>query len=101
MIPRHDLFGILLILALAAPSFAQAPTPKLTKVEIVGPLGTPQNPYRTNKELISIQFTSDASGGVFFAQSAGADIPMMTFLANTNSGAVGAGFLTSGVHTVS
>lgn len=92
---------VLLLLALAWPVRAQnPPRPTLTQVTITAPTGTPQAPFRTNRDLISIEFASDAADGIFFATSQGADISMTTFLANTSSGKLGAGLLREGLHTI-
>lgn len=90
------LLATALLFALALPAAAQTP-PTLKKVTITKPTGTATDPFRTNKDLIALEFTSDAANGIFFAASRGADIPMSTFLVNTNAGKVGAGFLKEGV----
>jgi hypothetical protein len=87
-----------LCLAAAGPALAQPqPQPVLTRVTITSPAGTPQSPFRTNRDLISLEFTSDAANGIFFATSVGAEIPMSTFLVNTATGSVGAGLLSEGI----
>lgn len=100
MRPLAVLTIALLASLLPAPVPAQPTRPTLTKVTITRPTGTPQQPFRTNRELISIEFTSDAQNGIFFATSVGADVPMSTFLANTSNGKVGAGLLTEGIKNV-
>lgn len=87
----------LFCLAVAAPVVAQ---PALTRVDITRPRGTPQDPFRTNNQLIAIDFSSDARGGVFFATSEGSDIPMSIFLPDTPGGTVGAGLQAEGLKTI-
>ena len=92
---------MLFLLVLAFPALAQnPPKPTLTKVTITSPMGTPDAPFRTNRDLIGITFTSDAANGIFFASSKGGDISMSTFLANTSAGNVGAGLNVEGIHNV-
>jgi hypothetical protein len=50
--------------------------------------------------LVSLEFSSDAANGIFFATSRGADIPMSAFLVNATNGKVGAGFLREGVFNI-
>ena len=77
------------------------PRPTLTQVTITKPQGTPQNPFRTNRDIVGIEFSSDAANGIFFAKSEGGDVSMTTFLANTSSGKLGAGLLKDGPHEIS
>jgi len=74
--------------------------PSLTAVQITVPVGTFQQPFRTNRPLLSFDFNSDAAGGSFFATSEGADIPMSIVLPNGGAGRVGGGFISEGFHQV-
>lgn len=94
---RRILFLSLWLIAGAA--HAQL-APTLTTVTITSPAGTPQNPFRTNRDLIGLEITTDAANGIFFAVSQGGDVSMTTFLANTSTAKLGAGLLKEGPHEI-
>jgi hypothetical protein len=92
---------LILLAAAFLPSRAAAQQePAVTRVDITSPRGTPQEPFRTNRFLIPLEFSSDARNGVFFATSEGADIPMSIFLPDTPGGTVGAGLQTDGLKSI-
>lgn len=86
----------LLCVGLLAGAACAQVAPTLTQVTIT----KPQDGFRTNRDLVGIEFTTDAQNGIFFARSEGGDVSMTTFLANTQTGKLGAGLLKDGPHPI-
>ena len=90
-----------LLVLLVSTSFAQQlPPPTVGAVTINAPTQSGQEPWRTNKQVIPLQFTSDATNGRFVATSIGGDISFSMFLATGGSGQVAVGFNKEGPHNV-
>ena len=78
----------------------QLPPPTVGAVTINSPTQSGGEPWRTNKTVIPLQFTSDATNGRFVASSIGGDITFSTFLATGGAGQVAVGFNQEGPHNV-
>ena len=93
---------VLLVVCCAVGARGQTPgaTQSVTTVSITDPAGSPGEPYRTSRNLVSLSFSSDAAGGSFVAASEGGDVPFSTYLVHGGSGRVGVGLNREGLHTV-
>ena len=94
-----------LLLVLGASTLTAQPTGGVTELTITEPSPTQftqQNPFRTNRNLISIKFTHNGSSGSYHIHTDGADLEGSNFLAQPTdtTGVVMAGFLTEAQKTI-
>ncbi len=94
------LFLLVSFCAVSCVSAQQTPPPTVGAVTISSPTQAGGDPWRTNKQVIPLQFTSDATNGRFVATSIGGDVSFSMFLATGGSGQVAVGFNQEGPHNV-
>lgn len=98
---RSDMLSLAVIAMCAGAALAQPlPPPTIGAVTITGPVQSGGEAWRTNKQVIPLQFTSTAVNGRFVATSIGGDISFSMFLATGGAGQVAVGFNKEGPHNV-